>query len=777
MRGRGWFAATAGVVALLLAGAGAGPALAGAHPGLGRGGHGRVRAGALTAVAWGDDTAGELGDDSLAQSDVPVPVHGLSGAVAVAAGGRHDLALLGNGTVEAWGDDAFGELCNGTASADGDSEHPVPVTGLTGVTAVAAGEADSLFLLTNGTVMACGDNLSGQLGNGSFTSSSVPVPVTGLTGVTAIAAGSEFSVALLSNGTVEDWGTNGYGQLGDGKDGLAQERSDVPVAVKGLTGVAAIAAGGLNSAALLTNGTVMVWGDTLKSAAVPVPGLTGVTAVAAGTGIFGGPYFLALLADGTVMTWQLTGNGATAPAQVPGLAGVTAIAASAGGCCDSFDQLSMALEAGGTVETWGEGDFGSLGDGSTLSSLTPVAVKGLTGATAIAAGGVQAIALVPGTPPPASSGTGPFSSVWRQTAALPPVPRYGATQILTVPAISASSGTDAWAAGFQFSGKADADVPFATHFNGSTWAPSRVPLPQGVSTGEILGIDDLSPADVWAVGESIWHFNGHAWAIASAPGTPTTDYFTAVAGSSADDVWAVGSALGLAFDHFNGTSWQSVPAPTSGVGEFPELNAVAALSPSDAWAVGESRTESPHGGKGQTLTLHWNGTSWQAVPSPCLHDGTVVERICKFDDLNTLTGVAAVSKDNVWVSGYEGNPIRVPYVLHWNGKVWSLITLPNVGATGDTQLDGIAALSAGDIWVTGTSFGQTGLAYAVAEHYDGTTWSVSPVLYPGESSGVPDDYLGAIAAVAPHTLLTVGGLTLPDQGYGIYPLAEMSTHG
>src|SRR4249920_149313 len=85
---------------------------------------------------------------------------------------------------------------------------PVAVRGLTGVTAIAAGGAHALARLSNGTVMAWGDNINGQLGNGTTTSSEVPVPVKGLTGVTAVSAGSLHSLALLSGGTVEAWGSN-----------------------------------------------------------------------------------------------------------------------------------------------------------------------------------------------------------------------------------------------------------------------------------------------------------------------------------------------------------------------------------------------------------------------------------------------------------------------------------------------------------------------------------------------------------------------------------------
>ena len=114
---------------------------------------------------------------------------------------------------------------------------PVEVLGLSNVIAVAAGEFFSLALLKNGTVLAWGRNDLGQLGNGRMTDSVVPVVVKGLTGVAAISAGgcggtSEgHSLALLNTGKVRSWGDNLYGELGDG----STISSDVPVEVKGLS--------------------------------------------------------------------------------------------------------------------------------------------------------------------------------------------------------------------------------------------------------------------------------------------------------------------------------------------------------------------------------------------------------------------------------------------------------------------------------------------------------------------------------------------------------------
>jgi alpha-tubulin suppressor-like RCC1 family protein len=363
-----------------------------------------------SAVGWGEGSSGQLGDGLDALSDVPTPVSGLKFVTAVAAGGRHSLALLANGTVLAWGANSYGQLGDGETSV---SSVPVAVEGLSGVKAISAGANHSLALLNNGTVMAWGDNESGQLGIGSALEDvEVPVAVKGLSGVKAISAGANHSLALLNNGTVMAWGENESGQLGDGKT----TNSNVPVAVKGLSGVAAISAGGEFSLALLSKGTVEAWGSneqgqlgnsTLEEPTSDVPvavnTLTGVTAIAAGA-----KHGLALLSGGTVMAWGEDkfgelGSGAIKPSEVTpvavsGLSGATAI--SAGG------QDSVALLGSGSVMAWGTNKSGNLGDGvSGGMSDVPVPVIGLRKVASVSAGGLHMLAF--GEPIPAIASVSP----------------------------------------------------------------------------------------------------------------------------------------------------------------------------------------------------------------------------------------------------------------------------------------------------------------------------------------------------------------------------------
>ena len=359
-----------------------------------------VRAAGAAAVAWGDSVSGQLGIGSSTDSSTPVQVSGLTtGVVAVAAGGAHSLALLANGTVMAWGSNVAGQLGDRSTV---DRATPVAVAGLTGVTAIAAGDAHSLALLSNGTVMAWGSNDFGQLGDGTTTDRLHPVAVGGLATVTAIAAGGNHSLALRSNGTIAAWGEDDAGQLGTG----SMDSSPHPTAasVSGVSTATAIAAGASHSLALFASGTVKAWGSdshgqlgdggsTNSGTPVGVSGIASqVTAIAAGAA-----HSLAV-AGGAVVAWGSNGNGqlgnntttdASTPVTVSGVNG-TPTSVAAGGA------HSLALTSAGAVFSWGSGRFGQLGTGSTADATTAQAVSGVSGVTAIRAGGGHSLLLEPG---------------------------------------------------------------------------------------------------------------------------------------------------------------------------------------------------------------------------------------------------------------------------------------------------------------------------------------------------------------------------------------------
>jgi alpha-tubulin suppressor-like RCC1 family protein len=341
---------------------------------------------ANTLTAWGFNSNGQLGNSSTTNASSPVLV-GLTGEVSVAGTSDASVAVRYDGTVWTWGNDGTGELGDDLARRTTGSTVPVEVPGLTGVIAVSAsggsqfGSGSMYALKRDGTVWAWGRNVYGQLGDGTTTERDAPVLVTGLSSVTAIAAGDDTGYALLANGTVWTWGANFYGTLGIGSN----TDSSVPVQAQGLTGVTQISAELYDVSALRSDGTVWDWGHGsagqlgvggTDDSNVPeqVTGLTHIVGIATG-----GTTGYALSASGSVYGWGNNtegeiGDGAlTVSEQLPKQAtqtGVTAIAA--GGSC------LYATLADGTVRSWGFNGNGQLGNGSTTQSASAVAVSGLS---------------------------------------------------------------------------------------------------------------------------------------------------------------------------------------------------------------------------------------------------------------------------------------------------------------------------------------------------------------------------------------------------------------
>lgn len=164
---------------------------------------------------------------------------------------------LTDGTVKCWGPNTYGELGNGSTQ---DSPTPVPVTGLTGVTAISMGARFACAILTNKTIQCWGSNDVGEFGNGSTMGSNTPVAQGSLTNTVAIAAAFEdnFMCALLADMTVQCWGNNLSMQLANGS--RMNSSVPVPVAGSGLGNARAIAAGFSQACAVLTNGTLACWG-------------------------------------------------------------------------------------------------------------------------------------------------------------------------------------------------------------------------------------------------------------------------------------------------------------------------------------------------------------------------------------------------------------------------------------------------------------------------------------------------------------------------------------
>ncbi len=373
---------------------------------------------------WGYGTDGALGDGSRSNSDLPAAVSGaggvgtLSGVASLVSDDDGYCAVLASGGTVCWGTNDLGQLGNGNAGV-GSSDIPVSVVGvhdlgtLAGVTSlVSDGVGGYCAVLGSGGAVCWGENTSGQLGNGSTTSSYSPTAVVGpgdegtLAGVASLVSDQAGFCAVLTSGRVDCWGDNTSGELGDGTTigpdncSLPPACSTAPVGVVGvggtgaLSGVASLVGDQIDYCAVLTSGGLDCWGENTTGELGNGPGVLGdsaspVQVVGVGgagtlsgvtdaieTGFFG---VCAQLPAAKVACWgpspTYPQTSSPVPAYVPGVGGsgqldnVASLASNDLGLC-------AVLTTGG-ADCWGYGDYGGLGDGALTSSDVPVVVESI----------------------------------------------------------------------------------------------------------------------------------------------------------------------------------------------------------------------------------------------------------------------------------------------------------------------------------------------------------------------------------------------------------------
>jgi hypothetical protein len=248
----------------------------------------------------------------------------------------------------------------------------------------------------------------------------------------------------------------------------------------------------------------------------------------------------------------------------------------------------------------------------------------------------------------------------------------------------------------------------------------------------------------------IEHWDGTAW---TKQATPAGESLQGIAALSPTNVWAVGRTLGAGNGelavHWDGSSWQRVSLPKPG-GSDSFLWSVAGHAAGDVWAVGDWQKTAA--GPERPLTEHWNGTRWRIVPSPHPRSSS------------RLLAVAVLSLRNAWaVGGSTGRGPSRALIEHWNGTRWRIVPSPLHPRHGPDELAGVAAVSPRSVWAVGERR-QTHWPQPLVLHWNGNGWSRVRSPYPGVGAG-----LFGVAAAGPRDVWAVGEF---QSGRPEQPLAE-----
>jgi hypothetical protein len=359
--------------------------------------------------------------------------------------------------------------------------------------------------------------------------------------------------------------------------------------------------------------------------------------------------------------------------------------------------------------------------------------------------------------PPATAVTSPVSA----TGAATSTPGWE-TALGEAGTVGVDSPTDAWIVqycnGIRTSCRSNAVNSTLMHWDGTSWSNAT-----GLLSLDLDSVIAESPSDAWAAGDNefapggttavVLHWDGAHWTNASITGNVVNTYLWSLSADSPTDAWAVGyrergdGTSATYILHWSGSTWSVVPSPSPGSDSY-QLLSVSAVSATDVWAVGYTTDAT---GAASALILHWNGTNWLQFASPTSTSDYVV-----------LNAVSA-SPSGAWAVGTTGNPNFAPLFLHLSGGQWSVVNGPDPPGS-IIRITGVSTINPSDAWMVGAycptgfcggstctgsgCFTEKGLV----EHWNGQVWT--EVTVPDPSPSINELY--GIAADGASDIWAVG---------------------
>jgi hypothetical protein len=359
---------------------------------------------------------------------------------------------------------------------------------------------------------------------------------------------------------------------------------------------------------------------------------------------------------------------------------------------------------------------------------------------------ISVVATPTRTPVPFPSGTPVCGNTWYVVDS----PNVGesANELYGIDGVGSN---DLWSVGFYLAGPGE----------GTSYKRAHKPAEwQERLEGGVSGLGREPDGSSPAIQTLIEHWDGALWSVVPSPNVGTDDnHLLSIDVIGASDAWAVGYYLnefGIAQTlalHWDGVSWVRVATPNTTPYQDNEILSVEGASGGDVWAVGYSVDDA---GLGHTLTMHWDGTQWSIVASP---DPAGAEAGAALREL------AVVGPSDVWAVGFyiSGNGILRTLALRWDGAQWSIVSTPNVGSRASFFYS-VDAAGPNDVWAVGYYISNDYEYRPLAEHWDGTQWTV--VLVPTLASETHVLYwVDVLSATDVWAVGTWGGYSYSPQSF------------
>ncbi len=308
-----------------------------------------------------------------------------------------------------------------------------------------------------------------------------------------------------------------------------------------------------------------------------------------------------------------------------------------------------------------------------------------------------------------------------------PTPNTDPTVPNSLFGLSCVGSSDCWAVGDVSMGPYNLES-LAEHWNGTAWSIVPTPNPSASTFNAFNGVTCVSGSDCWATGIGngtsttdqtlAEHWNGAAWSIVPTPNPSAVSILGGVTCVASSDCWTVGHdevGSGTLAEHWNGSAWTVVTTPAlSATGG--ELGSVSCAGTSDCWAVGDALDLTA---TRQTLAEHWNGSTWSVVTTP---DTSATEG-------NSLADVSCITGGDCWAVGVAdsgGGGTGQTLAEHWNGTAWSIVPTANTSSSLSNDAASVSCVNSADCWMVGNAVSGTGTQQTLAERWNGTAWSIVP---------------------------------------------------